>query len=123
MSLTWGCQQLVRSAVVHQNNNNNNNQFDLRTSSDNQLFCFFSYVFMWFSINDSSLFISMSKFNFKINRHFMDMKKHMFTCFSYPCWWIGKKSNQTLTKRSLTKKWLELGCWFDSLSFSPGGIT
>jgi hypothetical protein len=45
-------------------------------------------------------------------------------------WRIQKKSpiyqfqllftgiNQTLTKRSLTKKWLELGCWFDSLPFS-----
>jgi hypothetical protein len=34
----------------------------------------------------------------------MDMNKHLLIYFSYPCWWIGKKSEVVTKWRYLSEK-------------------
>jgi hypothetical protein len=63
----------------------------LHTTNDNQLFFSFSLCFHMV-FDNSSLFMSMPNLIW-ININIMDMKVHiLFFCFSYTCWWVGKKN-------------------------------
>jgi hypothetical protein len=53
--------------------------------------------------NNSSLIMSMSNFNL-IQYKFYGHEKTHVNSFSYPCWWVGKRSEVVIKMEVVTRK-------------------